>query len=57
MSWITVTGNPFYGLTCWGPFATDDAARSWSDGNLDDEPFVWVIELEEVARHDEEPEE
>lgn len=41
MTYIVVTGNPFSGLTLYGPFASFDAADEWAQTNCND--TEWTI--------------
>ena len=46
---VVVVGNPFDGMTIYGPFATGDEANEWANSNdktdLDNVDW-WVLRLE-----------
>lgn len=49
MRWIVAAGSPFIGMTCCGPFSSEDEANAWAEAELDNVPDWWVVELEGVG--------
>lgn len=41
---VVVSGNPFDGMTVWGPFKTGEDATLWADAEIDSD--WWIVPLE-----------
>lgn len=47
--YVVVSGNPFDGLTIYGPFPYVEDAIEWADSDLRDEPW-WIVKVQSSDR-------